>query len=209
VIRVLVADDHPVVRRGLRQILTEASDISVEEAGTPEEILAAVNARPLDAVLLDLRLGDVSGLEVLAQIKKDRPRLAVLILSVAAEDQYAVRAIRAGAAGFLNKEAAPDKLVAAVRQISSGHRYLTPEVADQLAAQVSKNSPDEPHRALSDRELQVLELIASGKTVGEIARALHRSVKTISTHRTRILVKMAMKTNAELTHYAVTRGLVS
>jgi two-component system, NarL family, invasion response regulator UvrY len=210
VIRVLVADDHPVVRRGLRQILTEATDISVDgEAGTAQEIVAAATSKPFDVVLLDLKLGDVSGLEVLAQLKAEKPKLPVLVLSIYPEDQYGVRSIRAGAAGFLNKEAAPERLIAAIRQVASGRRYLTPALAEALAAQVAKGTSGAPHQSLSDRELQVLEMIAAGRTVGEIAKTLHRSVKTISTHRTRLLAKMGMKTNAELTHYAVTNGLVS
>ena len=207
-IRVLVADDHPVVRRGLKQILLEASDISVDEAASAAEALALVGKKTFDVAVLDLKLGDASGLEVLASLHQDKPRLPVIILSMHPEDQYAVRAIRAGAMGFLNKEAAPDRLLDAVRHAAAGKRYLTPKVAEELAAQVATDAPELPHTLLSNRELEILELIGSGKTVGEIARKLHRSVKTISTHRTRLLAKMKMKTNAELTHYAVTHGLL-
>jgi DNA-binding NarL/FixJ family response regulator len=208
VIRVLLADDHPVVRRGLRQVLSEANDIVVEgEAGSAAEVLAAVAARRYDVVLLDIRLGNDSGLEVLAQLKKEHPKTRVVVLTMYPEDQYAVRAIRSGAAGFLTKETAPDRLVDAVRTCARGARYLTPAVAEQLAASVAADLPEAPHRSLSNREMQILELIAEGKTVGEIAKVLHRSVKTISTHRARMLVKMGMRTNAELTHYVLANKL--
>ena len=208
-IRVLVADDHPVVRSGLRQVLSEAKDLSVEgEASSGSEVLALVASKPFDVVLLDIKLGDSSGLEVLGQLHRDRPRLPVIILTVYPEEHYALRAMRAGAAGFLTKETAPERLIEAVRKCASGGKYLTPGVADELATAVVSDHPEAPHRLLSNRELEILELIGSGKTVGEIAKVLHRSVKTISTHRSRLLGKMQMKNNAELMRYALKNGLV-
>jgi DNA-binding NarL/FixJ family response regulator len=209
VIHALIADDHAVVRRGLRQILSETNDISVDaEVGTGAEVLAQIRSRPFDVALLDLNLGNDSGLDLLGQIRREVPKLPVIILTMYPEDQYAVRAIRSGAQGFLTKETAPERLVEAVRTVARGGRYVTPTVAQLLAAHVATDSAEAPHKALSNRELQIFELIASGKTVGEIARSLHLSVKTISTHRARLLAKMSMKTNAELTHYAVKNGLV-
>jgi DNA-binding NarL/FixJ family response regulator len=208
-IKVLIADDHAIVRRGLRQILAETADIVVAgEAATAPEVLQAVRAERWDAVILDVSLPGGSGMDLLGDIRRDRPSLPVLILTVYSEDQYAVRAIRAGAAGFLTKEAAPERLVEAVRKIASGGRYVSPEVAEKLASFVSANDHSPPHERLSNREFEILKMIASGKTVSQIADTLVLSVKTVSTHRTRMLKKMGMKTNAELTHYAVRNGLV-
>jgi DNA-binding NarL/FixJ family response regulator len=208
-IKVLVADDHAVVRRGLRQILAETPDIHVAgEAITAQDVLRLVRAERWDVVVLDINLPGGNGLEVLAEIRKERPNLPVLILTVYSEEQYAVRAIKAGAAGFLTKESAPDKLVEAVRKLASGGRYVTAEVAEALASIVAGEGKGTPHERLSDREFEVLRMLASGKTVSQVAQELALSVKTVSTHRTRILQKMNMKTNAELTHYAVKNHLV-
>lgn len=208
-IKVLVADDHAIVRRGLRQILAETSDIMVAgEASTASEVLELLGGERWDLVVLDINLKGRSGLELIVELKREYPELPVLILTVYSEDQYAVRAVRAGAAGFLTKESAPDKLIEAVRKVASGGRYVSPELAEKLALIVASKHAGAPHESLSDREFQVLKLIASGKTVSEIASLLSLSVKTISTHRTRILGKMNMSTNAELTHYAVKNGLV-
>ncbi len=208
-IKVLVADDHAVVRRGLRQILAETSDILVGgEASTAAELWQLVERERWDTVILDIEMPGRSGLELLGELKRQHPKLPVLILTVYSEEQYAVRAIRAGASGFLTKESAPNQLVAAVRKIASGGRFITPELAERLASSLAGDSDALPHEALSDREFQVLCMIASGKTVSQIGQELSLSVKTISTHRTRILAKMNMKSNSELTHYAIKSRLV-
>jgi DNA-binding NarL/FixJ family response regulator len=209
VIRVLVADDHAVVRRGLRQILTETPDVLVEgEAATPEDVLRLVRERRFDVVVLDINIPGSSGLELLAQIKRERPELPVLILTVYPEEQYAVRAIRGGAAGFLTKESAPERLIDAVRKVAAGGRWVSAELAETLASLVAGEGKGAPHERLSDREFEVFKMLASGKTVSEVAEILTLSVKTVSTHRARLLKKMGMRTNAELTHYAVKNGLV-
>jgi DNA-binding NarL/FixJ family response regulator len=209
VITVLVADDHAVVRRGLRQILAETADIVVgAEASSRTEVLDAVRRRRFDAVVLDLHLKGDSGLELLADLRRELPQLPVLVLTMYPEEQYAVRAVRAGAAGFLTKESAPERLIEAVRKVASGGRYVSAELAEKLAAIVAGGATGALHESLSNREFQILKLVASGRTVSEIAEQLSLSVKTVSTHRARILVKMQMRTNAELTHYAVKQGLV-
>jgi two-component system, NarL family, invasion response regulator UvrY len=208
-IKVLVADDHAVVRRGLRQILAETPDILVGgEAAVGADVLRMVREERWDVVILDINLQAANGLEILAEIHREQPTLAVLILTVYSEEQYALRAVRAGAAGFLTKESAPDKLIDAVRKVASGGHYVSPALAERLATFVARNHHGAPHEKLSNREFEILKLIASGKTVSEIARDLSLSVKTVSTHRTRILLKMDAKTNAELTHYAVKNKLV-
>ena len=209
-IKVLVADDHAVVRRGLRQILSETSDIMVGgEAATAPETLQRVREQRWDVVILDISLPDGNGIELIGEIRRERPETRVLVLTVHSEDQYAVRAVRAGAAGFLTKETAPSLLVDAVRRVATGGRYVSMELAETLASMLAGEAKGEPHEHLSDREFEVMKLLASGKTVSQIAQSLGLSVKTISTHRTRILRKMNMKTNAELTQYAVRRGLVA
>ena len=208
-IRVLVGDDHAIVRRGLRQILSETSDIAVEaEAATAAEVLECVRTRRFDVVVLDVNMPGGNGIELIAEIRKERAGLPVLILTVYPEDQYAVRAIKAGAAGFLTKESAPEKLLEAVRKVAAGGRWVSNELAETLASMVAGDGGGAPHELLSDREFEVMKLLASGKTVSQIGVELSLSVKTISTHRTRILKKMSMKTNAELTQYAVRNGLV-
>jgi DNA-binding NarL/FixJ family response regulator len=209
VIRVLVADDHAVVRRGLRQILDETKDIHVGgEAATGAELLRMVREERWDVLLLDINIGADNGLELLGTIHREKPQLPVVILTVYSEGQYAVRALRSGASGFLSKDAAPDLLVAAVRKVAAGGRFVTPAIAEQLASFVAGPSQAAPHEALTNREMQVMTLIASGRTVSEIADQLGLSVKTVSTHRTRLLAKMSMRTNAELTTYAVRNKLV-
>jgi two-component system, NarL family, invasion response regulator UvrY len=208
-IKVLVADDHVVVRRGLRQILAETPDIMVAgEAETSDEVMRLVLGETWSAVVLDIKLRGGSGLELLGWIRRERPQLPVLILTVYPEDQYAVRAIKAGAAGFLTKESAPEKLIEAVRKVAGGGRYVSPELAEALASLFAGETGSLPHERLSDREFEVMKMLASGKTVSEVALELSLSVKTVSTHRTRILRKMNMRTNAELTQYAVRGGLV-
>ncbi len=208
-IKVLVADDHAIVRRGLRQILAETPDVLVGgEAATAEEVRRLVREERWSVVVLDISLPGGSGLDLLGDIRKERPGLPVLVLTVHPEEQYGVRAIKAGAAGFLTKESAPEKLIEAVRKVASGGRYVSPELAETLASFVAGENAGPPHERLSDREFEILKMIASGKTVSEVARDLSLSVKTVSTHRTRILKKMGMKSNAELTTYAVRSGLV-
>ncbi len=208
-IKVLVADDHAVVRRGLRQILAETPDILVgAEAATAEEVRRSVREERFNAVVLDISLPGGSGLELLGEIRRERPELPILILTVYSEDQYAIRAIKAGAAGFLTKESAPDKLVEAVRKVAGGGRYVSAELAETLASVLAGEKGGAVHERLSDREFEILKILASGKTVSEAALELSLSVKTVSTHRTRILKKMEMRTNAELMHYAMRHGLV-
>jgi len=210
VIKVLVADDHAVVRRGLRQILAETPDIMVGgEAATAAEVLRLVREQRWSVVVLDISLPGGSGLEILSTLRKECPTLPVLVLTVYSEEQYAVRAIKAGAAGFLTKESAPERLIDAVRKVANGGRWISAELAETLASVLAGEGSGAPHERLSDRELEVLKMLASGKTVSQVAQELSLSVKTVSTHRTRILKKMNMRTNAELTHYAVRSGIVS
>ena len=208
-IKVLIADDHAVVRRGLRQILTDESDMLVGgEAASAPEVRALVRDQRFDVIVLDINMPGGSGMDLLAELRRDHPEARVLVLTVYPEDQYAVRAIKAGAAGFLTKESAPEKLIEAVRKIASGGRYVSPELAEALASLLAGETSGPPHERLSDREFEVFRSLASGKTVSQIALELGLSVKTVSTHRTRILKKMEMRNNAELTHYAVKNRLV-
>jgi two-component system, NarL family, invasion response regulator UvrY len=208
-IRALVADDHAVVRRGITEVLHEAADIAVHgEAGSGQEALDKVRGGQWDVVLLDLNLPDRNGLDVLRDLKRERPRIPVLILTICSEDQFAVRAFRAGASGYLTKESAPEELVRAVHKVVSGGRYVSPKLAERLACMMAPDSDQPPHEQLSDREDQVFRALASGRTVSQVADDLHLSAKTISTYRTRILEKMGLRTNAELTVYAVRNRLV-
>ncbi|HAZ09038.1 MAG TPA: DNA-binding response regulator [Elusimicrobia bacterium] len=208
-IRVCIVDDHPVVRCGLRQILSDAKDMAVvDEAETGEEMMMkSRGGRRWDVVTLDLAMPGQGGLETLRQIKADVPRLPVLVLTEYSEEQYAVRALRLGAAGYLTKDSAPAKLVEAVRTVASGARYITPALADFLAADVSKRE-GLPHESLSNREHQVFLFIAQGRSVTEVARKLGLSVKTVSTNRARLLQKMGMGNNAEVVYYAIKHNLV-
>lgn len=208
-IKILIVDDHPIVRRGLRQILSENLDFHVAgEAATPAEVIAKLEQERFDVIVLDVSLPGGSGIDLIADVRRLRPEARVLVLTVFSEEQYAVRALRAGAAGFLTKESAPEKLVEAVGKIAAGGRYVSPELAEALASMLAGDAPGAIHERLSNREFEILKLIGSGKTVSQIADALGLSVKTVSTHRTRILQKMGMKTNAELTHYVVRTHLV-
>lgn len=208
-IKILVADDHTLVRKGLMQILLEVDEIeSVAEAKDGKEALKKIATEKYDLVLLDISLPGRSGLDILKQIKCSDPNLPVLMLSMHPEEQYAVRSLRAGAAGYLTKESAPDELVAAVRKVASGGKYITTTLAERLAFQIESARQESIHETLSDREYQVMCMIASGKTVSQIAVILNLSVKTISTHRSRILRKMGMENNAQLIHYAIKQGLV-
>jgi len=208
-IRILVADDHPVVRQGLKQIVAGTTDIFVvDEAATGQEVLDKVRQNYFDVVLLDITMPGISGLDVLKQLRSERPELAILILSMHPEEQYAARVLRAGASGYLAKESAPDDLVAAVRKISLGGKYVSPSLAEKLASDLAVDTQEPLHQTLSDREYEVMCLIASGKTLADIAQQLSLSPKTISTYRSRILEKLGLKSNTELTLYAVQNGLL-
>jgi len=208
-IRVLIADDHAVVRQGLRQILTETSDMSVAgEAANGLEALERARAADYDVLVLDITMPGRSGFDILKELRAEQPKLPVLILSMHAEEQIAVRLLKAGAAGYLNKESAPDELVKAIRKVVSGGRYVSPALAEKLAFEIDSDSDRLLHDSLSDREFQVLRLLASGQTVKEIAAELLLSVKTISTYRARILAKLNFSTNAELIHYAIQNQLI-
>lgn len=207
--RVLLVDDHAVVRRGVRAILEDHfGAISVSEAGNGDDALAAVT-QPFDAIVLDLSMPGRDGFDLLAEIKHRAPKIPVLIMSLHSEDQFAMRALRAGAAGYLTKSAAAEQLVAAITKVMRGGRYISETLAERLAAGATGGEPlDSPHERLSDREFDVMRGIASGSSVSEIAAQMHLSVKTVSTYRARLLEKMGMSTNAELTRYALELGLV-
>ena len=208
-IRVLIADDHAVVREGLQRIVAQNPDMSVVgEAGTGHEVLAFVQNRECDLVLLDLSMPGKDGLDTLKELRALKPHLPVLILSVYPEDQYAVRLLRAGASGYLTKESAPEELVAAIRKVSRRGRYVSASLAERLASMLDSSDDRPPHERLSDREYRVMIMIASGRTVGEVADSLCLSVKTVSTYRARALRKLAMKTNAEFAFYAMKQGLL-
>jgi DNA-binding NarL/FixJ family response regulator len=208
-IRVLIADDHPVVREGLKRIIREAPGIGVvEEACTGMETLQKAREKDYDVLLLDISMPDISGLEVLKQIRLERQKLPVLILSIYEEEQYAVRSLKAGAAGYLMKTCTPDELISAIHIASSGRKYVPSRLAEKLACYLDAAGEKPLHEVLSDREYEVLCMIARGKTMKEIAAGLFLSPKTVSTYRTRILEKMEMKSNAELMRYAMTHRLV-
>jgi DNA-binding NarL/FixJ family response regulator len=208
-IKILIADDHTLFREGLKHIMAEYTDLIVaDEASNGQEVLEKIWNNDYDMVLLDITMPGMTGLEALKQLKNDKPKLPVLILSMHPEEQYAVRVIRAGASGYLRKESAPDELITAIRQISQGRKYITPSLAEKLAFVVEADSEKAPHDILSDREYQVLRMIAEGKTVKYIAKELSLSAKTVSTYRTRIMEKMKMKTNAELMHYVIKHRLL-
>ena len=208
-IKVLIADDHAVVREGLKQIVTENPDMAIAgEASNGHEVLDLARTRDCDLVLLDLAMPGKDGLDTLKELKLLRPQLPVLVLSVYPEEQYAVRLLRAGAAGYLTKESAPEELVAAIRKVSKGGRYVSASLGEQLALLLDSGTDRPPHETLSDRELRVMVMLASGKTATEVADALCLSVKTISTYRSRALTKMNMRNNAEFSFYAMKHGLV-
>jgi two-component system invasion response regulator UvrY len=209
-IRVLVADDHAVVREGIKRIIADAGDMTVAaEAGDGQELLTQLRAKKCDVVLMDLAMPGRPGLEVLRDLRRENPRLPVLILTMYPEDQYAVRTLSAGASGYIHKGSPPDELVAAIRTLASGRRYITANVAEHLASHVDTASSKPPHENLSNREYEVLRLIASGKTVSDIAEELSLSVKTVSTFRSRILEKLGLRNNAEIIRYAVENHLVA
>lgn len=208
-LKVLVADDHAIVRQGLKLILTEEfSALVFGEARNSQELLSQMGKDRWDIVVLDITMPGRSGLDVLKEVKQLYPKTPVLVLSMHPEDQFAVRVLKAGAAGYLTKENVPEEMVKAVRKVIGGGKYVSSSLAEKLAFDLQTDTEKPLHESLSDREYQVMCMIASGKTVKEIAEELVLSIKTISTYRTRILEKLNMRTNAELTHYAVKSGLV-
>lgn len=207
-IRVLLADDHAVVRRGLKQILAETEDIRTEgEVDSGAGVLRAMREKKYDIVLLDITLPDQNGLEVLGQLRAAHPKLPVLMLSVHPEEQYAVRALKGGAAGYLTKDSAPEEMVAAIRKVYRGGKYLSAALAERLAGLLGSQA-GAPHESLSEREFQVMLLLANGKSVSEIADRLALSAKTVSTYRTRLMEKLRVKSTAELVRYVMEQGLI-
>ncbi len=209
-INILIVDDHVIVREGLKQVLVDTPDMVVtDEAKNGEEALSKALGSDFDVVVLDISLPDKSGLEVLRQIKDRKPKLPVLILSMYPEDQFALRVLKAGASGYLNKESAPEELINALRKASNGAKYISDTLLEEIADTLDFTTEQTAQEMLSDREFQVLCLIASGKSVKEIAGKLEINIKTVSTYRLRILEKMRMKNNSELTYYAVKNQLVN
>jgi DNA-binding NarL/FixJ family response regulator len=208
-IRIAIADDHAIVRRGMRQVVAEDGEIEVVgEAGDYAELTRLLRERECDVLLLDIAIPGKNGIEILKAVRARDPKLKVLILSMYPEEQYALRALKAGAAGYLNKSSAPEKLLDAIRQVASGRRYITPQFAEALAASIAQPADRPPHELLSDREFQTLRLIASGRKLSEVAAELSLSPKTVSVYRARVLEKLKLRTNAELTRYAVENGLL-
>lgn len=208
-IRVLIADDHAILRRGLRQIIAETDDLTVVgEAENSAQAVKFVRDAECDVVVLDISMPDRHGIDTLKLIKQERPRVAVLMLSMHPENQYAVRALRAGAAGYLTKQSAPAQLVTAIRQVHQGKKFVTPGVAEELANSITRPTDEPGHHLLSNREFQTMRLIASGRTLTDIAKEMSLSVKTVSVYRGRVLEKLQLKNNAELTRYAIKNKLV-
>jgi two-component system, NarL family, invasion response regulator UvrY len=208
-IRILLADDHPIVRRGLKDMLSrELAGATCDEAGNAQDVFSKVQDQAWDLVILDLTMPGRSGLDVLKDVKGFRPELPVLVLSMHPEDQLGKRVLKAGASGYMNKESAPEELIKAVRKVLAGGVYVSPALAERLATDLRDDSGQPLHEILSDREFEVLRLIGSGKTVSQIAELLHLSVATISTHRKHILQKMNMTTTAQLMNYALRNGIV-
>ncbi len=208
-INVLVIDDHSIIRKGIKQLFEDTPDIRVTgDAATGPEALALLRENRYQVVLLDISMPGENGLEVLKKIRNHHPDVPVVILSMYPEDQYAIRSLKSGAAGYLNKQGSLTQLTAAVRQVASGKKFISPETAMQLAENLTQRQNDLPHQLLSNREYQTLCLIAAGKRLSEIAQTMSLSAKTVSVYRARLLEKMNLKTNAELVHYAITHQLV-
>ena len=206
---IVIADDHSVVRRGLQQIIAAQPGWRVTaEVASADEVLPALRNVHADVLVLDVALGGRSGIDVLGHIRAEFPSLPVLFLSMHDEEQYALPSLRAGAAGYIQKDSSPEDLVEALRRVGSGHKYISDAVAEQLALELMGGRSAPPHERLAPRELEVFRLLASGTTVGEIAAMLNLSVKTVSTYRTRILEKTGFRTNADIVAYAVRAGLV-
>ena len=208
-ISVITADDHAIVREGVKKILSETPDIRVRhEAANGNDTIRICREEAFDVLLLDISMPDKNGIEVLKQVKKERPGSIVLMFSMHPEENYAIRALKAGAFGYLNKQCAPKDLVLAIRQVASGQKYISTTLAQELANHIDADHQAAPHTSLSDREYQTLTMIASGKAVSVIAKELSLSVKTISEYRSRLIFKMKLKNNAELTHYAIKNQLI-
>jgi len=208
-INVLIADDHPIVRQGLRQILSGIDDMEVAgEAANAQETLRQIGAGNWDVLVLDITMPDRSGFDILKEVKLKQPHLPVLVLSIHAEEYLAMRVLKAGASGYLTKENAPGELVKAIRKVVNGGKYISPGLAEALAFALDETADRPRHETLSDREFQVMQLMASGKTLSEIAEELSLSAKTVSTYRTRMLQKMNLETNAEIIRYAIQCGLI-
>lgn len=208
-IRVLICDDHPVVREGLKQVIDDTKDMRVTgEAGNSQEVTRTFARRECDVVVLDLTMPGRNGLDALKELKRERASVPVLILSMHPEEQFALRTLKAGADGYLTKDSDPEKLLQAIRKVYGGGKYLSMELAEQLAIEIQKGPEKTSHEVLSDREFQVLRLLAKGKTITDVAAELSISVKTVSTYRSRILEKTNLKTNVEMTHYAIQHGLM-
>jgi DNA-binding NarL/FixJ family response regulator len=208
-VKILVADDHAIVRAGIKQILTSINDISIiDEASEGSEVLKKASSEYYDIIVLDISLPDMNGLDILKKLKVEQPDLHVLILSIHSEEQYAVRVLKAGASGYLTKASAPEELIKAIMKIVGGEKYVSEALAEKLAKNLEGKSKNLPHELLSDREFQIMRMIAQGKTIKEIAGELFISDKTVSTYRARLLLKMGMKNNSELTHYVTINGLL-
>lgn len=208
-VEILIADDHPIVRAGFKQVLADTGDMEVAaEAANGQEVMNLIRKRDFDIILLDISMPGRNGLEVLKDIKALKPKIPVLFLSIYPEEQYAIRALRAGASGYLTKASAPHELISAIRKVTSGGKYISAALAEKLTDYLGTDLDKAPHEKLSDRELQVMLMIASGKTVSQIAQELCLSVKTVSTYRSHILEKMKLKNNAEITLYAVQNKLI-
>ncbi len=208
-IKIVIADDHEIVRAGLKQIIADEEDMEVAgESNSGEKLIELVKKNDYDVVLLDLKMSGMNGIEVMKHIRSMKPDLPVIVLSMHAEDQYAVRTIKAGASGYITKETAGDNLIAAIKKVFAGGKYISPTLAETLADSIASGGGEQPHEHLTDREFQVMCMIASGKTVSEIGAELFLSVKTISTYRQRVLEKMSMKNNSELTRYVIKNNLL-
>jgi two-component system, NarL family, invasion response regulator UvrY len=209
-IHVLIVDDHKLVRDGLKQILDGTDDISViDEAGDGEEAMLKITKNEFDVILLDIKLPKTNGLNILKLVKQERPKQRVLMLSMYPEEQYAIRALKSGASGYLTKDSASEELIAAIRKIALGGKYVTLSLAERLATYLDEEDDTPLHETLSNREYQVMSMIAKGSSVGEIAENLHLSVKTISTYRSRVLDKLRLKKNAEIIRYALKHDIVT
>ncbi len=208
-IKVIIADDHPIFREGLKKVIAKSHDIIVaDEASSGEELLKKVKKDNFDVIILDISMPGISGIEVLKDLQDAKPRRAILILSMHPEEQYAVRALKAGAAGYLTKGSVPDEIIKAIKKVFLGGKYVSPTLAERLAYEVSGDTEQPPHEDLSDREYQVMTMLASGKSTKDIAGELCLSLPTISTYRSRILQKLNLKSNAELIYYAIKNNLV-
>lgn len=205
---ILIADDHPIVREGLKQILSKSVDVvSVDEASNGNEALIKIGENDYDLILLDISMPGIDGFDTLAQIRHDKPEIPVLILSMHPEEHYAKRALKSGAAGYLSKNRAQDELLIAIQRVAKGEKYITSSLAEKLAYDLERDTEEPPHEKLSNRELQVMKMIASGKSLTDIGSDLSLSIKTISTYRGRIMEKIGFKNNAELIHYVIKHGL--